>query len=159
VTSALADPDPYVREAAVWVVTQMRTQASVFASQLSRSLSDQDPLVRGLAALALRNAGSSALPFLNALVAALKDTDANVRMMSADAIARQGKSGLPALSALIEAGQVEGEQVPVLRNVAAALGAIGPEAAPALPVLKKLQVHPRIRWSAEAAMRQITGKL
>lgn len=47
VTSALADPDPFVREAAVWAVTQMQGQASVFASQLSTSLSDQDPVVRG----------------------------------------------------------------------------------------------------------------
>jgi hypothetical protein len=158
VTSALADPDPYVREAAVWAVTQMHGQAGDFASQMSACLSDEDPVVRGLAALALRNAGSAALPFLKVLVGGLKDTDANVRMMSADAIARQGKSALPALPALIEAGQVPGEQVPVLRSVAAALGAIGPEAASALPVLKKLQGHPRVRWSAEAAIRQIGGK-
>jgi len=135
----------------------MQEQAEL-ASQISICLSDEDPVVRGLAALALRNAGSAALPFLNVLVGGLKDTDANVRMMSADAIARQGKSALPALPALIEAGQVPGEQVPVLRNVAAALGAIGPEAASALPVLEKLQGHPRIRWSAEAAIRQIGGK-
>lgn len=95
-----------------------------------------------MAALALRNAGSTALPCLNALVAALKDADASVRMMSAHAISRQGKNALPALSALIEAGQVEGEQAQVLRNLAGALGAIGPEAATALPILQKLQVHP-----------------
>src|SRR5262245_36803539 len=159
VTSALADPDPYVREAAVWTVTQMQGKAGEFVSQMSTCLSDQDPVVRGLAALALRNAGSAALPFLKVLVAGLRDSDENVRMMSADAIARQGTNALSALPALIEAAQMPGEQVQVLRNVAAALGAIGPEASSALPALKRLQEHPRIRWSAEAAIRQIGGKL
>jgi len=76
----------------------------------------------------------------------------------AQAIEQQGKAAIVALPALIAACQVEGEQVHVLRSMAGALGAMGPEASSALPVLQKLQAHPRIRWSANAAIRNISGK-
>ena len=154
---ALADPDAMVREAAAWAFTQVSAAPST-VSQLLVALSDPDPVVRGLCALALRNMGTAARPALNQLIVALKDKDANVRMMAADAIAKQGKQALPALSALMEACATEGEQIHVLRNLASALGAIGPEAASALPLLRKMQALPRARWSAEAAIRSISGK-
>ncbi len=157
-TKALRDSDPEVRQAAVWAITQMGSAASGLAADLTLSLSDSDPVVRGLAAVALRNLKMAAMPALTVLIDKLRDPDANVRMMSADAISQFGKQALPALSTLIQACQVEGEQVHVLRNLASALGAIGPDAAPALPVLKKLQVFPRVRWSAEAAIRDIAPK-
>jgi hypothetical protein len=40
---------------------------------------------------------------------------------------------------------------------ATALGAIGPEAAPALPILQEIAKQPRVRWAAEAAIRRIGG--
>ncbi len=154
----LADSDPFVREAAVWAITQTGGKAGGFATDLIRGLSDDDPVVRGLAALSLRNAGESALPALKILIERLKDSDANVRMMAADAIAQQGRNALPALPPLVAACEVGGEQVHVLRNLASALGAIGPDAASALPALRKLQALPRVRWSAEAAVRKIEGR-
>ncbi|MEW5975492.1 MAG: DUF2961 domain-containing protein [Acidobacteriota bacterium] len=156
-TAALDDSDPSVRIASAWAFTQMGTQVAPFSRRLSEALSDPDPVVRGLAALSLRNAGSAALPALNKLISGLKDNNANVRLMSADAIAQQGSSALPALPALIEACQAPGEEVHVLRNLASALGAIGPQAAPALPALKKLQAQVRVRWSADEAVRKISG--
>jgi len=48
-----------------------------------------------------------------------------------------------------------GEQVPVLRACANALGAIGRAATPALPVLGEIAKQPRVRWAAEAAVRSI----
>jgi hypothetical protein len=123
---------------------------------LGLALSDPDPVTRGLAALALRDEGKKALPSLGALIAALKDSDPNVRLMSANAIAAIGTEAAPAVEELIECASKEGEQVHVLRSVAAALGAIGkPAAAPALPVLRKLSSMPRVHWAAEAAIRQI----
>jgi hypothetical protein len=154
---ALSDPDPMVREAAAWAFTQFGEGASVAVNQLGKALIDPDPVVRGLAAIGLRNSGTASLPLLGPLIGKLKDEDPNVRMMTAQTIERQGKLAVAAVPALIEACQVEGEHVHVLRSLVSALGAIGPEASPALPVLKKLQAHPRVRWSANAAIRNITG--
>jgi len=156
--AALSDTDPMVREAAAWAFTQLGERVSAVVTPLGRALNDPDPVVRGLAAMGLRNTGTAALPLLGRLIEKLKDDDPNVRLMVAQVIERQGKQAAVAVSALAEACQIEGEQVHVLRNLASALGAIGPEASPALPVLKKLQAHPRIRWSANAAIRNITGK-
>ena len=119
------------------------------------ALDDADPFIRGLAALTLRDAGAAAYPALDLLVAKLKDPDENVRLMSADAIARQGKRAARAVPALIAACEVPGEHVHVLRSAASALGAIGPDAATALPVLHKLEAIPRVRWAARAAIKQI----
>jgi hypothetical protein len=119
------------------------------------ALDDPDPFVRGLAALTLRDAGPAAYPALDLLIARLKDSDENVRLMSADAIARQGKRAARAVPALIAACEVPGEHVHVERSLAGALGSIGPDATPALPVLHKLESIPRVRWAARAAIRQI----
>ncbi len=69
-------------------------------------------------------------------MAALRDPDANVRLMSGNAIAAIGPGAAPAVSALV---------------------AIGPAAAPALPVLREIAKQPRVRWAAEAAIRDIEG--
>jgi HEAT repeat protein len=153
---ALGDSDADIREASAWAITQMGDGAQGLVPHLKNSLSDSDPVVRGLAAVALRNVNQAAVPALDTLTNKLRDPDVNVRMMSADAISQFGKKALPALATLIQACEAEGEHVHVLRNLASALGAIGPDAAPALPALRKLQLLPRVRWSAEAAIRAIT---
>jgi hypothetical protein len=77
-------------------------------------------------------------------------------MMSANAIAAIGRDASQAAPALIAAGSVKGEQVHVLRSVAASLGSIGkPAATPALPLLRELARIPRVKWAAESAIRQI----
>jgi len=125
-------------------------------ADLAAALSDPDATTRGLAAMALKDKGPAALPALPALEKALKDPDPNVRLMSGNAIAAIGKDAAPAVPALIAACSVQGEQIHVLRACATALGAIGkPAAVPALPILKKLAEHPRIRWAAEAAIKKI----
>lgn len=124
---------------------------------LARSLTDADPVVRGLAALELRGRGAAALPALDALRRALRDPDANVRLMSANAIAALGSSASPAVADLVTACSAANEQVHVLRACASALGAVGPPAAPALPVLREIAKQPRVRWAAEAAVRRIEG--
>jgi hypothetical protein len=124
---------------------------------LARSLTDADPVVRGLAALELRGRGAAALPALDALRQALRDPDANVRLMSASAIAALGSSASPAVADLVTACSAANEQVHVLRACASALGAVGPPAASALPVLREIAKQPRVRWAAEAAVRRIEG--
>jgi hypothetical protein len=146
--------------AAAWAAaasTQPPRVPTGSAVELGRVLtSDADPVVRGLAALALRDLGKASLPALSALEAGLKDGDVAVRMMSANALASIGREAAPAVPALIAAGSAKGEQVHVLRSVAAALGAIGkPTATPALPLLKELAKIPRVRWAAESAIRQL----
>jgi HEAT repeat protein len=90
------------------------------------------------------------------LIAALKDVDVSVRMMSANALAAIGSGAGPATPALVEAGSVKGEQVHVLRSIAAALGSIGkPAALPAVPLLRELAKLPRVQWAAEAALRKL----
>jgi len=126
------------------------------AAGLGQALSDPDPFIRGLAAIALRDRGKAARPALAALTAALKDSDPNVRLMSANALAGLGADAAPAVPALIAAGSVKGEQIQVLRSFVSALGAIGrPAAAPAVPFLKEMAKIPRVRWAAEAALRNI----
>lgn len=140
---------------------------------------DADPIVRGVAAVALRDMGKAALPALPALIKALDDRDPCVRMMAANAIGEIGPdaaAAVPALIAIAEkantvlstvpapasleevrknAGTV-GEWVHVVRSACTALGAIGkPAAAPALPVLRKLADHVRVRWTAEAAIKAL----
>jgi len=126
-------------------------------TKLGRILtSDPDSIARGLAAIALRDKGRESLPALGELIAALEDNDVCVRMMSANAIAAIGKDAASAVPDLIAAGSTQGEQVHVLRSVAAALGAIGkPAALPALPLLRKLSGIPRVHWAAESAIRKL----
>ena len=143
--------------AAAAAVREPRRPSGAVA-ELAQSLSDPDPVTRGLAAMALRDRGRDARPALDALAAALRDGDVNVRMMTGNAIAAMGPLAEPAIGALIAACSVRDEQVPVLRACAAALGAIGRAAEPALPVLREIAKQPRVRWAAEAAIRSIAGR-
>jgi hypothetical protein len=59
------------------------------------------------------------------------------------------------LDALIAAASVKGEHAHVQRSVAIALGAIGPQARAALPVLADLEKIPRVQATASTAIRQI----
>jgi len=125
--------------------------------ELGRLLTaDPDAIKRGMAAIALRDKGKQSLPALKDLTSGLKDKDVCVRMMSANTIAAIGKDAALAVPALIAAGSVSGEQVYVLRSVAAALGAIGkPAAQPSLPLLQALSKTPRVHWAAESAIRKL----
>lgn len=125
-------------------------------AEIGQALSDPDPVLRGLAAIALRDMGRAALPALPALIAALKDGDQNVRLMSANAIGAIGQDARDAVPALIAAGSAKDEHVQVLRSYATALGRIGkPAAVPAIPLLKELAKIPRVKWAADAALKNL----
>jgi len=152
---ALKDGDAWVRQAAAWRLTQVPTAAGAAVGELGAALKDPDPVVRGLAALALSGAGPAAAPAVGALAGALKDSDENARLASAEALATVGPAAKSALRALIEAAENPAEHVQVQRSVAKALGAMGPAAAAAIPILEKLRQAPRVQWAAEAALQSI----
>ncbi|MFB3826554.1 MAG: DUF2961 domain-containing protein [Bryobacteraceae bacterium] len=155
--SGLADPALSVREAAAWGFTQHPEYVPAAAAALKAALADPGAVVRGLAAVAFRNCGSCGMTALPELTARLADADPNVRIAAADAITKLGAGAAPALAALITLGRARDEHPHVLRSVAAALGAIGPAAREALPVLETMQQHIRVRWAARAAIAKIKG--
>jgi hypothetical protein len=153
----LADPTPEVRAAAAWSIAQIGPPAAGAASAVARLLSDENSQGRECAALALGAMGKGAATAIPELSAALKDHAPTVRMAAASALGKMGKDAKPAVPALAAALQVPGEEVQVLRNVAYALGDIGPAAASSIPALKQVQ-HLRVIYIAEEAIAKIEGK-
>ncbi|MEZ4416410.1 MAG: DUF2961 domain-containing protein [Gemmatimonadota bacterium] len=158
VRAGLEDGDVEMRRAAAWVLTQMGERAAPATGDLGGALEDPDAIVRGLVAIALRHVPEVDDAVGAGLLAHLRDPDENVRMVVANAIAAHPSVARRGMDALIAAAGAPGEHRHVLRSVATALGAIGPEAEPALPVLRQLAAEPLIRWQAEAAIRRIQGQ-
>jgi len=158
-TAALRAADSQVRRSALQVLIERRQLHAVSVLLFGDLLSDPNPEVRGLAAVALRDLGPTGEPVMQDLIVALFDPDANVRIAAADAIATKGPTAIVAIPALVRACQVEDEEVHVQRSLVSALGAIGPPAREALPVLRELAKIPRVSWPAEAAILEIEGPL
>jgi len=154
---ALLDEDPAVRIAALQVLISSNELGAVPVLLYGDLLSDPDAVVRGLSAVALRDLGPAGEAAMQDLIAALSDPDENVRIAAADAIATKGPTAIVAIPALVRACQVRGEEVHVQRSLVSALGAIGPAAREALPVLRELSQIPRVSWPAEAAILAIAG--
>lgn len=151
---ALTDDDAIVRGLAALSLRNIGAPAHAALPALIAALRDPDENVRMAAADAIARQGKGALPALSALIAVAQGNSASpaaAQPNSAPAApprpesrpARKGGDLPPA------------EDVQVLRSVAAALGAIGSQAATALPVLEKLRDMPRVRWAADAAIRNI----
>jgi hypothetical protein len=153
--TALGDADAEVRAAAAWTLGRIPALAQSSIAGLAGALKDDDHVVRGLAALALRNTGTAAAPAKGALLARFSDPEAGVRMMATEAIGRLRDPST--LEALMAAGREAGQHAHVQRAIADALGALGPAANAALPLLEELQKLPRVRWSARAAIRRVKG--
>jgi len=158
VLSGLREGGPETRRAAAWVLTQMGAAAGPAADRLGTALADDDRIVRGLVAITLGHVPSVSEAVGDSLLAHLQDPDENVRMVVANAIAAHPEVARRGMAELMAAAQAPGEHRHVLRSVATALGAIGPEAQDALPVLEELAREPLIRWQAEAALRAIRGE-
>ncbi len=124
-------------------------------AEVIAALSDPSAITRGLAAIALRDRAREAAPALPPLIEHLRDADENVRMLTAQAIGAQGANAARAVPELMAACRVKGEHVHVLRSLASALGAVGPAARDALPVLRELERIPRVRWNARWAIAHI----
>ena len=61
VALTLADPDPQVRMAAAWALSQVGAKGAAAAPALGQALADSNPRVRSLAAVALEAMGSAAV--------------------------------------------------------------------------------------------------
>ena len=159
VIAALRDSDATVRSAAAWALTQIapKNDAGTVAA-LAQALSDSSPRVRGLAAVALREIGSGATAAVPSLITALSDPVAYVRAPAADALGSIGPAARAAVGPLSQRLLVPGEQVFVLRSIAAALGNIGPDAREALPALEQALKMLRVTYVAQEAILKITGK-
>ncbi len=158
--SALTSSSADEREAALWAFTQLRAAAAPAIPALTLALRDESHVARGLAALALRDAGPLPDASVDALMRVV-DTDGDddgVRMMAANAIAAQGARVARVVPALIAVGGRAGVHRHILRAVADALGAAGPAARDALPMLREMAKQPLVRWNANAAMRRIDSR-
>ncbi len=152
---ALSDPDPGVRIAAAWALSQMESAGAPGVPGLKKSLSDPDPRVRCLSAVALRSIGPKAANAVPELIQALKDSEAYVRAPAADALGSIGPAAKPAVPALAERLLNNPEQAYVWRSAASALGNIGPDAAGALPALQKALTMYRVVYTAQEAILKI----
>ncbi|HLW79872.1 MAG TPA: DUF2961 domain-containing protein [Terriglobia bacterium] len=159
---ALADRDPQVRAAAAGALSEIGPKASEAAPAAARLLRDDNLRVREAAALALREMGKGAAGTIPDLCAALKDPAGTVQMTAALALGRMGDAATaaaPALAAAFEApdeNQLTNEGVQVLRNIAYALGDIGPGARSAIPALSRIR-HIRVKYIADEAIAKIEG--
>jgi hypothetical protein len=159
VADALKDPDPHVRAAAAWALSQIGPDAASSAvPALAVSLSDANPQVRSISAVALREMGVRAAPAVPELSKALSDPQPFVRSPAADAIAAIGPGAKAAVQPLVDRYNAAGEEMYVLKNVTRALGRIGPDAANALPALEKALKTQRLAFVAEEAILRIKGQ-
>jgi hypothetical protein len=154
VAQALSDPDPDVRSAAAWALSQIGAPGAAALPALEKSLADPNARVRSLSAVALQSFGPKAAPAIPALMAALHDPAPYVRAPAADALGSIGPSAKAAVPALTERLMVTDDQAYVLRSMASALGNIGPDAASALPALQAtLKLHRVVYVAREAILK------
>jgi hypothetical protein len=152
---ALSDPDPDVRSAAAWALSQIGAPGAAALPALEKSLADSNARVRSLSAVALQSFGPKAFAAVPALIEALHDPIPYVRAPAADALGSIGPSAKAAVEALTDRLLVTGDQAYVLRSMASALGNIGPAAASALPALQQtLKLH-RVVYTAREAILKI----
>jgi hypothetical protein len=158
VAAALTDPDPQVRSAAAWALSQMGPKGASAVTALARALSDSNPRVRSLAGVALASMGTAAASAVPQLIDALKDPVDYVRVPAADALGAIGPAAQAAVPALAQRLLARDEQVMVLRSAATALGKMGPAAREALPALQQVRKVSRASYAADAAILCIEGK-
>jgi hypothetical protein len=158
VAKALSDPDPQVRVTAAWALSQIGPGGAAEVSKLARALSDSSPQVRSLAAVALRAMDAKAEPAVPQLIGAVDDLTDYVRAAAASALGAIGPGARSASQVLAHRLLVQGEEMAVLRSVAAALGDIGPEAKDALPALQQAAQMVRLGPTAQEAILKIEGK-
>jgi hypothetical protein len=145
-TILVEDADRQSRGEAALALWKMAPVSRTAVPALTRALEDKEPIVRMDAVLALFKLGSESRPAVAALIKVLGDDDneTNVRAFSftirniaARALGRASAGtdeAVPALMTALEGAQTESMK----KDVAQALGDVGPPARPAVPLLRKL---------------------
>jgi HEAT repeat protein len=158
------DKDPQVRAASLRTLAGVRSDRPAVIPKLEAALNDPDAAVRKAAAIGLANAGAVEKVGAQGLIAMLSEPDPNTRKAAVQSLGTLGEKAKPALPELVKLlqdpemaplaaetlghlGDAATGAVPGLiafaKNGGAsarsvtfpALGAIGPAAAPALPLL------------------------
>jgi HEAT repeat protein len=136
----LKDNDSDTRRAAAQALAEAGADAKPAAKALVAALRDKDMFVRRFAAQALGEIGADPKDVVPALRAALNDARKEVQEAAATSLGKIGKDGLALLTAAVKDGSREPE---VRRKAAEALGAMGPEAKPAMKsLLEALKTSP-----------------
>jgi len=179
---ALRDRDAEVRVAAAWALGDVGTAAAPALGVLSGLLEDRDALLRAGAAHALGEIGDAAEPVQLALVRRFDDPEQRVRWSAADALGKLGPAAVTleplrrivaeaaspgrglAAEALGRVGREARVALPELIGAASdargdvrwravwAIGQLGPDAGPAVPLLRRALADPDLRWRAADAL-------
>jgi HEAT repeat protein len=128
----LKDGDNDARRAAAKALAEAGGDARAAVPALVRALKDKDLFVRRFAAQALGEVGADPKEALVPLRNALNDPRKEVQEAAATAL---GKLGAPAVGALAAVVKDPNKETEVRRRAVEALGEMGPDARPAVPVL------------------------
>lgn len=132
----LASPSARVRRDAAQALRTAPTLPEAAIPALAKALKDDDALVRQAAVAALAKAGPAASPAAADLVGLLPGEDGNVVRV----LVGIGKPAVPALTRVLDGGTPKAQQAALQ-----ALGAIGPDAAAALPALRAVLADPKAK--------------
>jgi hypothetical protein len=155
---SLNDPDPQVRAAAAWALSQTARVGASAVPALLGALGDSISKIRVLAALALKAMGPAAAPAVPRLAAALDDQVEDVRVTAAHALGAIGPAARDAVKPLAARLAVKDETRSALIAAVGALGDIGADARSALPALEEAARSRQLGPAAQEALLKIQGK-
>jgi HEAT repeat protein len=151
----LQDPEPQVRrQAAELSGERVQTSARLQEALIKAAMKDPSWQVRSAALLASARI-SGAIDLAPYYAAAMRDDHLEVRKSAANALFRMGPLAKAAVGDLIELS--ERSRYGIQAEAIEALGAIGPDAAAALPALKRMIEgdSPWLKQKAEQAVARI----
>ena len=163
------DPEPVPRFEAAMALGKMRPASRTAVPALAAALTDKDLRVRMNAVIALAGLATDSRPAVPALTRTLQDktneTNLNVfsftiREEAAIALGRASAGTPEAVAVLTETVKSPSSPEPLKQAAVRALGTIGPEARPAVPVLKSMlqDKGPVDPVFVDEALKKIEGK-
>jgi HEAT repeat protein len=147
--------DWVTRYYALQAISLMGPRAIKAVSCVTRALQDGTAEVRRTACLALGKIGSATEPTVLGIAGRLGDLDQTVRIQAAVTLKELGPGSAPALPALLRA--LNRRENLTTKYVITAIGAIGPPAESAMPILQGFEADPdiHVREAAKSAIQRI----
>ena len=139
VRSLNEDRSPDVKQGAAYALLRIGPNASGAVPTLEAALSSSYPGVRKASAFALGAMGEAAGEAAASLAVVLQDRDREVRKAAVIALAGLGPHAEPAIPAIIRAVRTSGSE---RHDAIETLGAVGPGASAAVPVLRDMLTAP-----------------